>query len=106
MAVVNIRIPDFEKYRKSGYLTNAAKTVARYGGRYKVRAGKFRIYEGNPEIHRMVIIEFPSMETFEDWYSSEEYLPWKKMRHHLSESELFVIEALTEEETELIANPD
>ena len=106
MAVANIQIPDFEKYSKSGYLKNAAATAARHGGRYRVRAGKCKVIEGKPKIHRIVIIEFPSMESFESWYDSEEYAPWKKIRHQLSESELFVIEALSDEESEKIANPD
>ena len=46
------------------------------------------------------------MESFESWYDSEEYAPWKKIRLKLSESELFVIEALSDEESEKIANPD
>ncbi len=53
-----------------------------------------------------MIIEFPSMESFESWYDSEEYAPWKKIRHQLSENELFVIEALSDEESEKIANPN
>ena len=106
MAVANIQIPDFEKYSKSGYLKNAAATVARHDRRYWVRAGKFKVIEGKPEIHRIVIIEFPSMKNFESWYDSVEYAPWKKIRHQLSESELFVIEVLSDDESGKIANPD
>ena len=82
----------------------AAATAAHHGGRYRVRAGKFKVIEGKPKIHRIVIIEFPSMKSFESWYDSIEYAPWKKIRHQLSESELFVIEALSEEESEKIAS--
>ena len=32
----NIDIRDFEKYRNSGYLENAARTITEYGGRYRV----------------------------------------------------------------------
>ena len=35
----NIDIRDFEKYRNSGYLENAARTIIEYGGRYRVRGG-------------------------------------------------------------------
>ena len=55
----NIDIRDFEKYRNSGYLENAARTITEYGGRYRVRGGKKTIIEGQPVLHRLVVIEFP-----------------------------------------------
>ena len=58
----NIDIRDFEKYRNSRYLENAARTVTEYRGRYRVRGGQTKIIEGQPVLHRLVVIEFPSME--------------------------------------------
>ena len=101
----NIDIRDFEKYRNSGYLENAARTIIEYGGRYRVRGGQTKIIEGQPVLHRLVVIEFPSMESFENWYSSDAYAPWKKIRQELIETDFFVVEGLTEEESERIANP-
>ena len=43
----NIDIRDFEKYRNSGYLENAARTITEYGGRYRVRGGQTKIIEGS-----------------------------------------------------------
>ena len=100
----NIDIRDFEKYRNSGYLENAARTITEYGGRYRVRGGQTTIIEGQPVLHRLVVIEFPSMESFENWYSSDAYAPWKKIRQELSETDFFVVEGLTAEESETIAN--
>ena len=74
----NIDIRDFEKYRDSGYLENAARTITEYGGRYKVHGGQTKIIEGQPVLHRLVVIEFPSMETFENWYSPMLMPPRKK----------------------------
>ena len=51
-----------------------------------------------------MIIEFPSMESFENWYSSDAYARWKKIRQELSETDFFVVEGLTAEESEKIAN--
>ena len=47
----NIDIRDFEKYRNSGYLENAARTITEYGGRYRVRGGQTKIIEGKPVLH-------------------------------------------------------
>ena len=56
-------------------------------------------------LHRLIVIEFPSIESFENWYSSDAYAPWKKIRQELSETDFFVVEGLTTEESETIANP-
>tara|TARA_B100001079_G_C16400269_1_gene511082 strand:- start:954 stop:1319 length:366 start_codon:yes stop_codon:yes gene_type:complete len=103
--IANIKIQDLEQYKSSGYLENAAKTITQHSGRYRVRGGNPIMVEGNPDLHRMVIIEFPSMEHFENWYGSEDYAPWKKIRQELSESELYVVEGLSDAESEEIANP-
>ena len=73
--IANIKIQDLEQYKSSGYLENAAKTITQHGGRYRVRGGNPIMVEGNPDLHRMVIIEFPSMEYFEKLYGSEDYAP-------------------------------
>jgi Uncharacterized conserved protein len=74
----NIDIRDFEKYRDSGYLENAARTITEFGGRYRVRGGQTITIEGHPVLHRLVVIEFPSMESFESWYSSDAYAHLEK----------------------------
>ena len=103
---VNINIKDFNKYRESGYIENTGLTVGLYGGRYLVRGGDCKIIEGSPQLNRVVMIQFPSIEKFEKWYESEEYAPWRKIRHKLAESELFVLEALSKEESESITDPE
>jgi uncharacterized protein (DUF1330 family) len=59
----------FEKYR------NLAKpSIERHGGRYLVRAALPEAAEGDwPPQRRLVIVEFPDMDTARRWYSSEEY---------------------------------
>ena len=47
----NIDIRDFENYRNSGYLENAARTITECGGRYRVRGGKTTIIAGQPVLH-------------------------------------------------------
>ena len=52
-----------------------------------------------------MVIEFLSMESFENWYSTDAYAHWKKIRQELSETDFFVVEGLTVEESETIAKP-
>jgi uncharacterized protein (DUF1330 family) len=98
IAVANIKIADLEEYKKSGYLEHAGKSATMYGGTYIVRAGPSSVVEGSPKVERVIMIEFPSKERFLDWYNSQEYAPWKKIRHTLAESDMFIIEKLTAEQ--------
>ncbi len=66
----------FEEYR-----TRAGPIIARYGGRYLTKSGTHRLPEGGhwkPE--RVVIIEFPDMDTLDRWYNSTEYQPLIALR--------------------------
>ena len=103
--IANIKIKDLGQYKSSGYLENAAKTITQHGRRYRVSGGNPIMIEGNSDLHRMVIIEFPTMENFDNWYGSEDYAPWKKIRQDLSESDLYVVEGLSDAESEEIAYP-
>ena len=44
------------------------------------------------------------MENFNKWYDSNEYAPWKKVRHRLAKNDMFVVEALSKEDSNLIAS--
>ena len=59
----------FEQYR-----SRAQSSIEQHGGRYLVRASVPEAAEGNwsPQ-RRLVIVEFPDMDTLQRWYSSEEY---------------------------------
>jgi uncharacterized protein (DUF1330 family) len=59
----------FEHYR-----TLAKASIEQYGGRYLVRAALPQAAEGE-WLHqrRLVIVEFPDMDTLQRWYASEEY---------------------------------
>ena len=56
------------------YMALAEKSIARHGGRYVARAAVPDVPEGEWEDdRRVVIVEFPSMETLQAWYSSDDY---------------------------------
>lgn len=56
------------------YRELAAASIAHHGGRYLVRGGNPDAREGAwAEDHRMVIIEFPTIEQAHGWYDSQEY---------------------------------
>jgi len=66
----------FEEYR-----TKVGPMIADYGGRYLTKGSSHRLPEGGhwkPE--RMVVIEFPDMQSLEAWYNSAEYQPLIELR--------------------------
>jgi uncharacterized protein (DUF1330 family) len=59
----------FEEYR-----SRAKKSIEEHGGRYLVRAALPEAAEGNwPPQRRLVVVEFPDMETARRWYASDSY---------------------------------
>jgi len=72
-------ITDANKFRD--YATQVAPMVAKYGGRYLTKGGSHKFPEGahwKPE--RVVIIEFPDMDSLNRWYSAPEYQPLIALR--------------------------
>jgi uncharacterized protein (DUF1330 family) len=66
----------FEEYR-----AKAAPMIAQHGGRYLTKSGSHKLPEGGhwqPE--RVVIIEFPDMQSLSRWYNSAEYQPLIALR--------------------------
>jgi uncharacterized protein (DUF1330 family) len=59
----------FEEYRN-----RAKKSIEEYGGRYLVRAALPEAAEGNwPPQRRLVVVEFPDVDTARGWYASDSY---------------------------------
>jgi uncharacterized protein (DUF1330 family) len=66
----------FEEYR-----TKVGPMIAKQGGRYLTKGASHKFPEGGhwkPE--RVVIIEFPDMESLYRWYNSPEYQPLIALR--------------------------
>ncbi len=78
-AVAEIDITDPSWIRD--YVEHTTELVQRYGGRYLARTPNFERIEGErapPQIY--LLIEWPSREAAEAFYSSEEYRPYLESR--------------------------
>lgn len=78
----------YEEYKK------LAKPIAeKFGGNYRARGGELDILETDlwtPT--RVVIVEFPDMDSARAFVDSEEYAPVKKLRHANAECTLFIVD--------------
>ena len=89
--IVDTKINDAAAYEQYKQL---AKPIAeKYGGSYRVRGGAMDVREidlWSPT--RIVIIEFPDMESARAFADSEEYAPVKPIRLNNADCTLFIVE--------------
>ena len=91
--IVRCVIHDREKFI-SGYGTEAAKLIEKYGGKYLIRAPGAIPLEGIKEDNNSVVIsEWPSKERALEFWNSNEYQEIKKLREGIAECKVLVIEA-------------
>lgn len=78
----------YEEYKKL-----AKPIVEKFGGNYLARGGELDIRETDlwtPT--RVVIVEFPDMDSARAFIDSDEYAPVKKIRHANAECTLFIVD--------------
>lgn len=80
----------FEDYKRE-----VAATEALYGGKYLGRGGLTRVLEGDWQPHRLVIVEFPNMDSLVAWYESPEYAPLKALREKCATTRIVALEGIT-----------
>lgn len=78
------------------YREQVDATFKPYSGRYVVRAGQMDRLEGNPPTHRLIIIEFDSMEQARAWYNSPEYAKIRPFRQHSGHTNSYIVEGLAQ----------
>lgn len=87
-ANITIRDPAlFAQYREA-----VAPMIAAHGGRYVVRGGAMTVVEGEPGFDRLIILEFPNMETLRGFYYGAEYAPLLALRESCTISHVALVE--------------
>lgn len=76
----------------SEYQKAVPATLEAFGGKFIVRGGKMKIWEGEWPHSRLVIIEFPSREAAEGWYRSPEYQKIIGLRLGSTVTNLIIVE--------------
>lgn len=91
-AIMDVDIFDIEKYML--FMQAVKPLIDAAGGRYLARGGEIRVYEGDYDPRRLVIIEFPSLLALDKFYASEAYQSLKLVRDQCSSSRLVAVEGL------------
>ena len=92
--VVDNDVQNPEPYKE--YLKLITPTVAAYGGRYVVRAGKIHLTDSKWKPDRLVIMAFDTAEQAKAWVESDEIAYIHAMRRENAKSRLIVIDGVDE----------
>ena len=76
--IVETDITDPEQYEH--YKAASPGAIAAFGGRFIVRGGETATLEGDWNPKRLVVVEFPDLETAKRFYESPEYQEAIKLR--------------------------
>ena len=76
--IAQMNLKSKEGYKE--YVGKVVPTVQKFGGEYLVRAGEYKVIDGEWKYPRTVVIKFPTYEKALEWYESEEYKPVKPIR--------------------------
>ncbi|MCC6312939.1 MAG: DUF1330 domain-containing protein [Thermomicrobiales bacterium] len=87
--IANVEVTDPEGYRE--YSRQVPASLEPFGGRFVVRAGAAERLEGEATPHRVVVIEFPSVDAAKAWHASPAYQTIAKIRHQHSTSHVMFV---------------
>lgn len=90
--IVDVDVLDAAAYQT--YRAKAPATVAQHGGRYLVRGGAVEHVEPGWDLHRFVILQFPSLAAARQWYDSPEYQAILPVRLRSTTSRMAFVEGL------------
>ena len=90
--VVDLEVKDEEAYEE--YRKLVPPFIEKHGGRYLVRGGEVHAAEGGWDVHRIVILEFPSVEAAQGLLADPEYAPVAALRYAAAETKMFVVEGV------------
>ncbi len=85
-----IDVTDTEVFADYGRQVGAV--ISQYGGQFVVRGGAMEFLEGDPDVKRLVVLEFSDMAAAKTFYNSPEYAPLLEMRLASANSKLFLVE--------------
>ncbi len=90
--IVDVTINNTDAYSAYKELTPAS--IKHYNGKFIVRGGSTETLEGDWKPERIVVLEFPDLETARAWWHSEEYAGAKKIRQANAETKMILVDGV------------
>lgn len=90
--IFDVAIHDMARYQE--FMAGVKPALEAAGARYLARGGEHRVYEGDWQPRRIVLLEFPSVAAFEAFYTGPVYTGLRAIRDACSEARLVSVEGL------------
>lgn len=90
--IFDVEIHDLNKYQE--FMRRVKPALDEAGGRYLARGGIHTVYEGDWKPRRIVILEFPSIAKWEEFYTGPVYQGLKEIRDECSSARLVSVEGI------------
>lgn len=93
-AYIVIRVSTDDPEKLKDYQKVVPSIIEKFNGKFLVRGGEVVSLEGAEETRRIVIIEFPNLDTAKKFYYSDEYTSAIELRKDVANFELIAIEGV------------
>lgn len=90
--IFDVKIFDMSLYQE--FMAGVTPALEAIGAKYLARGGDHKVYEGDWEPRRIVILEFPSVTAWEQFYEGPVYQGLKSIRDRCSSARLVSIEGI------------
>ncbi len=90
--IFDVEISDPARYQT--FMAGVKPALEEAGARYLARGGDHKVYEGDWEPRRIVLLEFPSIEAWEEFYNGPTYQGLKSIRDECSSARLVSVMGL------------
>ena len=91
-ALIDVEVTDqsvFAEFRE-----RAPAVVEAHGGRFLVRGGATEVVQGDWTPHRVVIVEFDSVERVKSWWNSPDHTKLRALLDRSSKSTMTIVEGV------------
>ena len=90
IVIFDVEIRDMQRYQD--FMGAVKPALEEAGARYLARGGTHKVYEGDWNPRRIVILEFPSVAAWEDFYTGPVYQGLRAIRDECSSARLVCVE--------------
>ena len=90
--IFDVEIRNMQRYQD--FTSGVKPALEAVGAKYLARGGAHKVYEGDWNPRRIVILEFPSVQAWEDFYAGPVYQSLKSVRDECSSARLVSVEGL------------
>ena len=90
--IFDVEIRDMSRYQE--FMKGVKPALDAAGARYLSRGGAHKVYEGDWEPRRIVLLEFPSVTAWEEFYTGPVYQGLKAVRDECSSARLVSVDGL------------